>query len=82
MRIEDVFDRYRLWRDPRYVGGLITGIGFGAGIAYNLGWEQTLALKPIVITISSLLLMIVGQETAVRALRRCRETGDNRPQYD
>jgi len=79
MRIEDLFMRWGLWRDGRFVGGVMTGIGIAGGIGYVLGWEQTLGSQPGLIMVSFLLLLPLGQEVAVRAVRRSREMGKDQP---
>lgn len=79
MRVVD-FSRFRLWRDLRFVGGVLTGVGAGGLIGYALGWEQTLGLGPGVLSLPFLLLMIVGQEVALRAVRRSRQMGEDKPQ--
>jgi hypothetical protein len=75
LRIVD-FSRFSLWRDHRFVGGVLTGVGAGGMIGYALGWEQTLGLGPGVLSLSFLLLLVVGQEVALRAVRRSRQMGE------
>ena len=79
MRVVD-FSRLSLWRDLCFVGGVLTGIGAGGLIGYALGWEQTLGLGPGVLSIPFLLLVIVGQEMGLRAFRRSRQMGEDKPQ--
>jgi hypothetical protein len=79
MRIEDAFNRYRLWRELRFVGGVLTGIGIGGGLGYAVGWEHELGLQPGLNMFPCLLLLVVGQEIAVRAVRRSREMGEDQP---
>jgi hypothetical protein len=73
-------DWKRVSRDLRFVGGMITGIALGFGIGYSLGWDQTLGLKPGPLTLPFLLLIVLGQDIAVRAVRRSRERGEDKPQ--
>ncbi len=79
MRVVD-FSRFRLWRDLRFVGGVLTGIGAGGLMGYALGWERTLGLGPGVLSLPFLLLMVAGQEMAWRQVRRSRQMGEDKPQ--
>jgi hypothetical protein len=79
LRVVD-FSRFSLWRDLRFVGGLLAGVAAGGLIGYDLGWEQTLGRGPGVLSLPLLLLMIFGQEVAWRALRRSRQMGEDKPQ--
>jgi hypothetical protein len=76
LRVVD-FSRFSLWRDLRFVGGVLTGVGAGGLMGYALGWEQTFGLVPGVISLPFLLLMVVGQEVALRAFRRSRKMGQD-----
>ena len=79
MRVVD-FSRLSLWRDLCFVGGVLTGIGAGGLMGYALGWERTLGLVPGVLSLPFVVLMLAGQEMTLRAVRRSRQMGEDKPQ--
>jgi hypothetical protein len=78
LRLVD-FSRFSLWRDLRFVGGVMTGVGAGGLLGYSMGWEQALGLGPGVMSLPLIVLMVVGQDVAWRAIRRSRQTGEDEP---
>lgn len=73
------FSRFNIWRDLRFVGGVLTGIGAGGLMGYALGWERTLGLGPGLLSLPFLLLLVGGQELALRAFRRSRPMDEDKP---
>ena len=71
---------FSLWRDLRFVYGVMTGVGIGGLIAYSLGWDQTLGIRPAWLALPLLLLMAVGQILASRAARVSRQTDEGKAQ--
>jgi hypothetical protein len=71
---------FSLWRDLRFVYGVMTGVGIGGLIAYSLAWDRTLGMRPAWLALPFLLLMAVGQILASRATRLSRQTDEGKPQ--
>ena len=64
-------DKFRLLKDPHFVGGLIAGLGVGGLLGYSLGWEHSLGLGPGLMSLPCIVLVVGGVVVPEPASQTC-----------